>query len=653
MSHRPTKSKRKLQKLEKRQAAKDGTAHTVESKTPIDGTNATSDTLASGNPDASEVTKSEDDLTPQQAVAATAGADQPLGYITFDSRDGGNTSVMLIDYALIDRFRRGRYVRVLNFRDKRIYLGRVVEGPYYKPDYVGIDSSIARVAIQKAGSISMLPDYHAYASIEILGLIDEKNNLLGLSTRPYPKSPVVSVVGKDLIDLLNIDGNLAIGRLDGYDDIHVKLDSNAKKVLPRNVGIFGTVGSGKTNTSQVLIEEVTKAGWAVVVLDVEGEYAEMDKACSEQSMIHRLKKLGKTAIGLKDFHVVHPTCAEPDDKGTSKPFSIKFGGLSPAVVAELVGMNDAQQERFFHLYDSSLREAMFGKVNQVIKSKAVKIKKVKPGKKSVVVEDRESADSAASGADTAAADFARAIDDELAMLELLDESKEASGITLRKLYEKLSIWLYNKSDDSGQDLEFRSSWSKVKNQLRGIQRLNLFDTGAPSLDVEALLKPGRVTVINLSDSVDPRVNNLVIAEVLRLIFSYKRTHQEPKTLIVIEEAHTFISKENISRMEATMDKLREIARRGRKRWLGLVFISQQPSHLPPELYELCNTLFVHETNGAKNVDALRSTAGTVNEGIWKDVPVLGQGRCVIVSPQYKHPVIVQVDPCTSKRKLTD
>ena len=54
-----------------------------------------------------------------------------------------------------------------------------------------------------------------------------------------------------------------------------------KLFCPEIIGIFGTVGSGKTNSSQVLIEEAAAAGWAVVVLDVEGEYISMDKPNSE------------------------------------------------------------------------------------------------------------------------------------------------------------------------------------------------------------------------------------------------------------------------------------------------------------------------------------------------------------------------------------
>ena len=43
------------------------------------------------------------------------------------------------------------------------------------------------------------------------------------------------------------------------------------------MGVFGTVGSGKSNTAQVLAEEAIEAGWAVVLIDVEGEYVRMNE----------------------------------------------------------------------------------------------------------------------------------------------------------------------------------------------------------------------------------------------------------------------------------------------------------------------------------------------------------------------------------------
>jgi DNA helicase HerA-like ATPase len=578
-----------------------------------------------------------------------------VGFVNFDGRSGdGNVSEVVVDAPFIESFRRGRYVEIDNHGRKALYLGRIVEGPYYSPDFVGIDSSIARVAIQKAASISMMPDFHAYASVEVLGEI-QGDALIGLTTRPLPKSRVNSVDGSKLTSLLRIDGDAHLGRLDGYDNIEVSVRSDAKHVLPRNVGIFGTVGSGKTNTSQVLIEQLSGAGWAIVVLDVEGEYSQMNEKSTE--LLERLKAVGKAPAGLTDFQVLHPIGSEPEDDESSVPFAVNFGGLPASMIAELVGMNDAQQERFFQLYDACARENLFGPVKMLPKSADPKRSALRGRpKKSLLgptgTKDRKGKIKASPVSGGMKAPNAS---DALAELELVDEEMTKANVTLQQLMTKLLRWLQDRHDDLGHEISGASlmSWNKVKSQLRGIHRLGIFDPKAKGLNISQVLQEGRVTVINLSDSSDPRVNNLVIADVLRGVFEFKKTHPNPKAMIVIEEAHTFVSRDNVRQMQATMDKLREIARRGRKRWLGLTFISQQPSHLPAELFELCNTLFVHETNGRRNVDALKSTAGTINEGVWRDISVMGQGRCVIVCPQYRHPVVVQIDPCVSKRKLIE
>ncbi len=258
-----------------------------------------------------------------------------VGFVNFDGRSGdGNSSEVIVDKPFIESFRRGRYVELENYGRQVKYLGRIVEGPYYSPDFVGLDSSIARVAIQKAATIAMIPDYHAYASVEVLGQI-QGDALLGLTTRPLPKSRVTSVDGSRLTSLLRIDGDVHLGRLDGYDNIEVSMRSNAKHVLPRNAGIFGTVGSGKTNTSQVLIEQLSTAGWAVVVLDVEGEYTQMNQKSTE--LLERLKAVGKRAEGLKDFQVLHPVGSEPEDRKSSRAFAVNFGGLPASMIAEISG----------------------------------------------------------------------------------------------------------------------------------------------------------------------------------------------------------------------------------------------------------------------------------------------------------------------------
>ncbi len=83
--------------------------------------------------------------------------------------------------------------------------------------------------------------------------------------------------------------------------------------------------------------------------------------------------------------------------------------------------------------------------------------------------------------------------------------------------------------------------------------------------------------------------------------------------------------------------------------MALHFIAQAPLHLPPELFELANNKIIHQITGSDNLRVLKSAAGSINEGIWEDVPSLGRGRAVLVSSQFSHPLLVRIRPAASRR----
>ncbi len=201
---------------------------------------------------------------------------------------------------------------------------------------------------------------HGIGYCELIGLFHyESSHLSGVQTRPLPKSAVYNLPSEKIQELLKLKGNMYIGQLSGYEGIRVYLDANSKVVLPRNIGIFGTVGSGKTNSSQVLIEEASSAGWSVIVLDVEGEYISMDKPNSEILNNPGLKKKAEQyktiPEGLKIFQVYHP--AGTDSRRTdSLEFSIPFGSLSPYELSAIMGMNETQEDRFIDLWDKQVAE---------------------------------------------------------------------------------------------------------------------------------------------------------------------------------------------------------------------------------------------------------------------------------------------------------
>ena len=149
------------------------------------------------------------------------------------------------------------------------------------------------------------------------------------------------------------------------------------------------------------------------------------------------------------------------------------------------------------------------------------------------------------------------------------------------------------------------SWRALLGKLSRLMRLNVFDhPKANPLDYDALLQPGRVSIFDLSDSDSPLLNNLVIADLLRGTQRMQDEHyqasQAPggkaltRTLLIIEEAHEFLSEERLAAMPHLFQQVARIAKRGRKRWLSLVFVTQLPQHLPRQVLGLVNNSGLHK-----------------------------------------------------------
>ncbi|HUR55277.1 MAG TPA: ATP-binding protein, partial [Gemmataceae bacterium] len=470
---------------------------------------------------------------------------------------------------------RGRFVRVEDATGGRRFLGRIAAGPFF-PD--GPDGEVVvRVEIQG----------------ELVGSRTRDTN-----DRPTPDSPVYDLTAAEVGTLIGCTGDMFLGTLSGYKDLAVGLQSDSKDVLPRNIGIFGTVGSGKSNTAQVIIEEAAGRGWAVIVLDVEGEYIGMDSPGETQDLTATLLLHGLSPIGLEDFHVRHPaSCAS--ERPDSRPFTLRVADFETPIVTELIQATQAE------------RNALLDCVEYF--------------------QTRGWQRTPTSEADKIAA--------------LLDPSPQAARLfTLQQLSDRAR----ERSPRSNEQFDFLGLSTKLLWLLNSgaFDQLNM-----PGLDAAGMIAPGRVTVIDVSIANDT-VKNLATADLLRKVFALKVAKEDaPPTLLMIEEAHSFVSKEKAQTMQATLQMLRNVTRRGRKRWLAAAFVSQQPGHLPAEIFELCNTRLVHTLRSTHNLEALAATTGDVSAELWGQCPLLGTGEVILSSPQLKRPAVVAMRPAASRRRF--
>src|SRR5205814_6993065 len=94
----------------------------------------------------------------------------------------------------------------------------------------------------------------------------------------------------------------------------------------------------------------------------------------------------------------------------------------------------------------------------------------------------------------------------------------------------------------------------------------------------------------------------------------------PTPVVVIEEAHEFLSAQRIGKMPTLHQQVERIAKRGRKRWLGLCFVTQLPQHLPDAILGLVNNFILHKIGDANVVSRLKKSVGSVDEALWLRLP---------------------------------
>jgi len=524
-------------------------------------------------------------------VEESATSTRLLGHVEWDGPDATSERVLLRAPLRNRRLlARNQYVRIQDQEGARSgFLGRIVTGPFFHR--YGMTPLTPPTEGTSAQSFLL-------AHLEIQGeLVDGLQR--DTNSRPAPGSSVFALSAPEVAAVHGFQGDMLLGSVSGQDDLWVGLQSTNKAVLPRNLGIFGTVGSGKSNTAQVVIEEAARHGWAVIVLDVEGEYTEMDQPSNEAAMVERLATYGRQPEGLADFSVFYPASCTSDRAG-AEPFTLRLADFDTSVIGEILQVSAAERNALMDCVEF-LQQRARGKTS---------------------TSDREGYEA------------------------LLDTSPQARlAFTLRSLRERAA-------ERSTRSTDF-FDYLGVSAKLTWLLHSEAFDlVDLPPLDPGRMMAPGRVSILDVSVANDV-VKNMVTADLLRKTFAQKLSRPDsPPTLVIIEEAHSFISRERVQTMQATLHMLRNITRRGRKRWLAMAFVSQQPGHLPPEIFELCNTRLVHTLRSAHNLDALMATAGDVGRDLWARCPLLGQGQAVLSSPQLNRSVVLSVRPAACRRKFT-
>ena len=285
-----------------------------------------------------------------------------------------------------------------------------------------------------------------------------------------------------------------------------------------------------------MIDQAQRQGFAIILLDTEGEYTQMNDPTEDPTMLKLLAERGEEPHGVEKT-----TLYTLAGKRTSNPnhpakadFDLSFERFSPFVVQELLDLSDAQEVRFSEAYEAAktlLRElGVFpARNNDEEKRVAMELNEFETGYPRMKLDH--------------IIDVVRMVHDSM-YDDDLDET-----VVMTSDFREARGRLKEKAGQLASKTSHKQSWRALLGHLHRLRRLKVFDA-AEGLDYDALLERGHVSIFDLSDSDSPAINNLVIADVLRGVQdrqdeAYRRHEQggtsPTRVLVIIEEAHEFLS----------------------------------------------------------------------------------------------------------------
>ncbi|MFZ1155550.1 MAG: ATP-binding protein [Solirubrobacteraceae bacterium] len=571
-----------------------------------------------------------------------------VGRTMFDtpgSKD--NSLVVLLPRESLNRVPAQSLLRIESREDDRTYLGIVTAGPFAEPDGLRADApTIVTTAVR--GATAFVPRYHGRVQVEILG--ERRSGALSPPRyRPLPNSPVFLLDSKESSDVLALSGNLRLGVVAGDDSLTIDIPADKKSVLPRHTGVLGTTGGGKSTTVSRIIDQAQRQGFAVILLDTEGEYTMMNEKTEDPVMCKLLAERGEEPHGVTNtrlYTLAGKRTSNPDHPSKTE-FDLSFERFSPFVVQELLDLSGPQEERFSQAYEAAktlLRElGVFpGRNNDGEKRIAMELNEFETGYPKMRLDH--------------IIDVVRMVHDSM-YDDDLDET-----VVMTADFRKAKGRLKEKAAQLATKTSHKQSWRALLGHLHRLRRLKVFDA-AEGLDYDALLQKGQVSIFDLSDTDSPAINNLVIADVLRGVqdrqdeayrLFEQGDHPSPTpVLVIIEEAHEFLSDERISKMPFLFQQVARIAKRGRKRWLGLVFVTQLPRHLPPQVLGLVNNWVLHRISDADTITRLRRSVANVDDSLWLRLPGLAPGQAIVSFTSMTRPLLAAIDPTPAKLRMLD
>lgn len=157
-----------------------------------------------------------------------------------------------------------------------------------------------------------------------------------------------------------------------------------------------------------------------------------------------------------------------------------------------------------------------------------------------------------------------------------------------------------------------------------------------------LVKPGQLTVLDISDFINIREKQMIVTYFARQLFYKRRSGKIPPFILVVEEAHNFCPEG--TRKEGALSRriIETIAREGRKFHASLVLVSQRPIQLSTTALSQCNTHIILRVTNPYDLDHIGKSSESLTSDLVKTIPGLKVGEALVVGEAVSHPVLIKI-----------
>jgi len=453
-----------------------------------------------------------------------------------------------------------------------------------------------------SGKLEMLVGF-----CKVLGYLDEFGNLKNPGFPIKPGSEVFTPNKKFMDKVMGVrDNSLMVGFLRNKESVEISVVGN--EILNKHIAILAMTGAGKTYAASVILEELIKKGYPLLILDPHGDYVNLnEKEDKKEHFIYQLEK-NKGTYSLK---VCNNTF---DPKELSESELIEY-------------ISNASGE--------DITDAQLG-----LYQKMMKILTDKKNREEFLSEDLS--------------EQCLEDDDMDDLVKKLDINKHGFSAIFKYLELKTKYFKKGQGEGKGSFYAMYRQINKASQLLKGI------DTSLTVEEVEKNLGLGKGVVLNMSalPYAVQRISAYIIVKSLfekrKKYISSNKSDKDQKIcplFVVVEEAHNFAPASTEGEDYPSLAILRRIATEGRKFGVGLCIISQRPSRVDQTVLSQCNSQMILRVVNPTDQNYIGSIIESLASEDLQALQDLSPGEALISGLMTKLPAVIRVRKRESKEGI--